>query len=161
MGPLLGSPNSSSDILKTSLKMLLLRNIKGIIKRLWSAVYTTKWPLFSTDVMQLSASSLLFVLDEEILFLPRAAILCHFLAILLSFLGLILLPYSVYYGLNGFRKKRKEDSDLRTVKCFCWCWVEGNGSELYIHTVWYTPLMQIPSCSNSLEQNHVISYIIE
>ena len=154
MGPLLGSSKSSSDILKSSLKMLLLRYTKGIIKRLWSAVYTTKWPLLATDVLQLSSSTLIFVIDEEILFLPRAAILCHFLAILMIFLGLIMLPYPVYYGLRALRKKRKENSDVRTFKCFCWCWVEDNGSQLCIHKVQDTPLMHLPTCCNSSIQNH-------
>ena len=88
IGPLLCSPNSSSAILKSSLKILLLRYAKGIINRLLSVVYTTKWPLSATDVLQLSASTSTLVLGEEIVFLPRAAILCHFLAILTSFLAL-------------------------------------------------------------------------
>ncbi|KAM3695771.1 hypothetical protein ACB094_07G159000 [Castanea mollissima] len=42
IAPFLGSPNSSSDILKSSLKISFLRYSKGSTKRLWSAVYTTK-----------------------------------------------------------------------------------------------------------------------
>ena len=161
MGPLLGSSKSSSDILKSSLKMLLLRYTKGIIKRLWSAVYTTKWPLLATDVLQLSASTLIFVVDEEILFLPRTAILCHFLAILMIFLGLIMLPYPVYYGLTALRKKRKENSDLRTLKCFCWCWVVDNGSQLCLHKVQDTPLIIFPHVAILLYKTMVISYMFQ
>lgn len=42
IGPFLGKPNSSSAILKSSLKISLSRYSKGSTKRLWSAVYTTK-----------------------------------------------------------------------------------------------------------------------
>ena len=111
IGPSLCSPNSSSDILKSSLKMLLLRYTKGIINRLLSVGYTTKWPLSATDVLQVPASISASVLGEEILFLPRAALLCHFLAILMSFLGLIMFSNPVLW-MDDFEKK--ENRRLRS-----------------------------------------------
>ena len=57
----------------------------------------TKWPLLAPDVLRVPASISVFVLGEEIIFLPRAALLCHFLFILMSFLGLIMLSYSLNY----------------------------------------------------------------
>ena len=121
MGPLLGSPNSSSDILKSSLKMLLLRYGKGTTKRLSSELYTTKWPFSAVDdVLQLSASTSLLVLGNEILFLLMAAIFCHFLAILMSFLALIILFGCVKSRWETSRLKEKEVLDLRTLKWYCW-----------------------------------------
>uniref|UniRef100_A0A2P2QRW3 Uncharacterized protein n=1 Tax=Rhizophora mucronata TaxID=61149 RepID=A0A2P2QRW3_RHIMU len=48
IGPLLGRPNSSSDIAKSSLNMRLLRYDIGNMKRFLSAVHTTKRPLSTT-----------------------------------------------------------------------------------------------------------------
>lgn len=91
IGPQLGSPNSSSAILKSSLMTLFLRYTKGITKRFSSVAYTTKWPFSHTDdVLQLSASTGP-VAGNEILFCLLAASFCHFFAILISFFGLIML----------------------------------------------------------------------
>jgi hypothetical protein len=93
IGPFLGSPNTSSAILKSSLKISLLRYSKGSTKRLRSAVYITKWPLLATniDVLQISASAFPLGLGNVILFLLILATFRHFLAIEMSFLALIIL----------------------------------------------------------------------
>uniref|UniRef100_A0A0E0IN60 Pectinesterase n=1 Tax=Oryza nivara TaxID=4536 RepID=A0A0E0IN60_ORYNI len=74
--PSLVKPNSSCDILRSSLKTAVPRYANGTSNRLPSAVYMTQWPLPATDV-QHSSFSLAFIVS---LFLPSAAILCHFLA---------------------------------------------------------------------------------
>uniref|UniRef100_A0A0E0M447 Pectinesterase n=1 Tax=Oryza punctata TaxID=4537 RepID=A0A0E0M447_ORYPU len=74
--PSLVKPNSSWDILRSSLKTAVPRYANGTSNRLPSAVYMTQWPLPATDV-QHSSFSLAFIVS---LFLPSAAILCHFLA---------------------------------------------------------------------------------
>uniref|UniRef100_A0A453LJ58 Uncharacterized protein n=1 Tax=Aegilops tauschii subsp. strangulata TaxID=200361 RepID=A0A453LJ58_AEGTS len=50
--PSLAKPNSSWDILRSSLKTVLLRYSKGTSKRLPSAVYMTQWPLAGTEAQQ-------------------------------------------------------------------------------------------------------------
>uniref|UniRef100_A0A0E0DWU1 Uncharacterized protein n=1 Tax=Oryza meridionalis TaxID=40149 RepID=A0A0E0DWU1_9ORYZ len=69
-------PNSSSDILRSSLKTVMPRYTNGTSNRLPSAVYMTQWPLTATEVEHSSVSWA----AAMTLFLPSAAILCHFLA---------------------------------------------------------------------------------
>ncbi|KAG6651511.1 hypothetical protein CIPAW_06G117000 [Carya illinoinensis] len=85
IGPLLGSPNSSSDILKSSLKTFLLRYSKGTTNLLLSVVYTTKWPLLATEDCKPTS-----LFGHEILLGLLAVILCHFFAIGISLFGLIM-----------------------------------------------------------------------
>lgn len=94
IGPLPGNPYSYSAISNSSLIMSLLRYLIGISKRIWSLVYTTKWPFSAIDdddVLQLSEIVLPMVLGKEILLRLLAASVCHFLASLISFFGLIIL----------------------------------------------------------------------
>lgn len=94
IGPFPGRPNSSSAILKSSLKISLLRYSRGSTKRLWSALYTTKWPLSAIHDCMLqprSASSPSVPFGYVILFLLILASVRHFLAILMSFLALTIL----------------------------------------------------------------------
>ncbi|KAF2917354.1 hypothetical protein DAI22_09g186000 [Oryza sativa Japonica Group] len=72
--PSLVKPNSSWDILRSSLKTTVPRYANGTSNRLPSAVYMTQWPLTATEVEHSSVSWAF----PMILFLPRAAILCHF-----------------------------------------------------------------------------------
>uniref|UniRef100_A0A0D3H9N6 Uncharacterized protein n=1 Tax=Oryza barthii TaxID=65489 RepID=A0A0D3H9N6_9ORYZ len=72
--PSLVKPNSSWDILRSSLKTTVPRYANGTSNRLLSAVYMTQWPLTATEVEHSSVSWAF----PMILFLPRAAILCHF-----------------------------------------------------------------------------------
>uniref|UniRef100_A0A0E0QUM8 Uncharacterized protein n=1 Tax=Oryza rufipogon TaxID=4529 RepID=A0A0E0QUM8_ORYRU len=77
--PSLVKPNSSWDILRSSLKTAVPRYANGTSDRLPSAVYMTQWPLTATEVEHSSVSWAF----PMILFLPRApraAILCHFFA---------------------------------------------------------------------------------
>ena len=81
IGPSLGNPNSSSDILKSSRKMLLVRYSSGTMKRFPSTAYTKRWPLFATDVLQTSSSPPQSALVEMLFLLPKDATFCVFLAI--------------------------------------------------------------------------------
>uniref|UniRef100_A0A0D9XGB2 Uncharacterized protein n=1 Tax=Leersia perrieri TaxID=77586 RepID=A0A0D9XGB2_9ORYZ len=45
-------PNSSWDILRSSLKTAVLRHANGTSNRLPSAVYMTQWPLPATEVKE-------------------------------------------------------------------------------------------------------------
>jgi len=87
IGPSHGSPNSSSDIFRSSTKIMLSRYPKGTMNLFLSEVYTTKWPLSATDVLHALESSCASICAVEAL-LPKEATLCHFLAISISFLGL-------------------------------------------------------------------------
>jgi hypothetical protein len=77
------NPNSSCDILRSSLNTSELRYTNGTSKRLPSAEYTTQWPLPATgvDAEQDSSVSFAGVVDGVSLFLASAATLCHFFAI--------------------------------------------------------------------------------
>ncbi|KAL5856146.1 hypothetical protein ACOSQ3_005980 [Xanthoceras sorbifolium] len=76
IAPWLGRPNSSSDILNSSMKTFLLRYSKGTMNLFSTVVYTTKWPLSATNTFGLSP-----LLGYLILLRLAAALLCHFLAI--------------------------------------------------------------------------------
>ena len=85
IGPSHGKPNSSSDILKSSLKILWSRYAKGTMKRFPSEEYTLKWPFSATyDVLHAfkseQASS---ALGDEI-FLFKDGTFSNFLAISLA-----------------------------------------------------------------------------
>jgi hypothetical protein len=84
-------PNSSSDILRSSPKMVVPRCISGTSNRQPSTEYTTQWPLLAIDddVQQDPSTSFAGVGGVR-LFLARAAILCHFFAIWTSILALIM-----------------------------------------------------------------------
>uniref|UniRef100_A0A0E0B620 Uncharacterized protein n=1 Tax=Oryza glumipatula TaxID=40148 RepID=A0A0E0B620_9ORYZ len=75
--PSLVKPNSSWDILRSSLKTAVPRYVNGTSNRLPSAVYMTQWPLTATEVEH----SLVSWAFAMILFLPRAAILATSLPI--------------------------------------------------------------------------------
>lgn len=87
IGPSVGKPNSSSDILRSSRKMLLVRYFKGTMKRLPSVVYMNTWPLLATRELGESAVALVSEFFDMILLLPKADTFCHFLTILMSFFG--------------------------------------------------------------------------
>ncbi|KAJ8470447.1 hypothetical protein OPV22_024790 [Ensete ventricosum] len=89
IGPSPENPNSSSDSLKSSWNILVLRNAKGTMNLLPSEEYTMKWPLSAIDVVFVLDSGEASLLIHEILFLPKAAIFCHFLAISWSLLGVL------------------------------------------------------------------------
>uniref|UniRef100_J3MZT5 Uncharacterized protein n=1 Tax=Oryza brachyantha TaxID=4533 RepID=J3MZT5_ORYBR len=74
--PSLMKPNSSWDILRSSLKTAVPRYANGTSNRFPSAVYTMQWPLTATEVEHSSVSCAF----PMILFLPRTAILCDFFA---------------------------------------------------------------------------------
>uniref|UniRef100_A0A0E0M431 Uncharacterized protein n=1 Tax=Oryza punctata TaxID=4537 RepID=A0A0E0M431_ORYPU len=60
--PSLANPNSSCDILRSSLKTVVPRYGNGTSNRLPSAVYTAQWPLSATgEVVQQVSSSLAVV----------------------------------------------------------------------------------------------------
>ncbi|XXG59953.1 hypothetical protein AAC387_Pa04g1950 [Persea americana] len=90
IGPPHGSPNSSFDIPKSSMKMGLLRNANGITKRFPSALYTTKWPLSATGFLLDSCCTSSPDLSIEIRLLPMVACLCQFFTISTSLLRLIM-----------------------------------------------------------------------
>uniref|UniRef100_A0A453LJ08 Uncharacterized protein n=2 Tax=Aegilops tauschii subsp. strangulata TaxID=200361 RepID=A0A453LJ08_AEGTS len=77
--------NSSWDIIRSSPKTAVLRYASGTSNRTLSAVYTTQWPFIATDGEVVQRSSLAApsaaVVVWVSLFLPMAAILCHFFAI--------------------------------------------------------------------------------
>ncbi|KAF2917356.1 hypothetical protein DAI22_09g186200 [Oryza sativa Japonica Group] len=54
--PSLVKPNSSWDILRSSMKTLMPRYTNGTSNRLPSAVYMTQWPLTATEVEHSSVS---------------------------------------------------------------------------------------------------------
>ncbi|MQM16440.1 hypothetical protein Taro_049395 [Colocasia esculenta] len=88
IGPAPGSPYTSADILRSSLKISLLRYTSGTSKQ-----YTTKKPFLGGDAaVQASESSPTAApsVRKSILFLPAAAALSHFLAIWASLLELII-----------------------------------------------------------------------
>ncbi|MQM16438.1 hypothetical protein Taro_049396 [Colocasia esculenta] len=94
IGPALGSPNTFSDILRSSVKTSLLRNASGTSKRCPSLEYTTKKPFLAwAAAVQAPESSAVAVppLREAILFLPAVTALSHFLDIWASLLELIIL----------------------------------------------------------------------
>ncbi|XBH94005.1 hypothetical protein VPH35_084845 [Triticum aestivum] len=78
-------PNSSWDIVRSSLKIDVPRYASGTSNRAPSMVYTMQWPFIAThgDVAQHSplAAPFTAVVVRVSLFLPMAAILCHFFAI--------------------------------------------------------------------------------
>ncbi|XBI83332.1 hypothetical protein VPH35_091849 [Triticum aestivum] len=78
-------PNSSWDIARSSQKTAVSRYASGTSNRTLSAVYTTQWPFIATDGEVAHRSSLAAPLAADMvwvsLFLPMAAILCHFFAI--------------------------------------------------------------------------------
>jgi len=84
----LSNPNSSHDSIRSSLKTTLPRYASGTSNRSPSAEYTTQCPLPATDVNVLHDPSLSFARIGMTLFLGRAAILCHILAICTSLLAL-------------------------------------------------------------------------
>ena len=89
-GILLHKPNSSSADLKSSMKIMLFKYTKGSTKRLSSVLYTTKWPFFVHALHPSDFKAFSWVLRHRILFLCFVACLCHFLAISMIFLVLII-----------------------------------------------------------------------
>ncbi|KAJ0963986.1 hypothetical protein J5N97_029108 [Dioscorea zingiberensis] len=89
IGPPHGKPNSSSDILKSSLKILLSRYAKGTMNRFPSKVYTLKWPFSATDddVLHELKSEQASALGDEI-FLLKPATFCHVFAISVMSMGI-------------------------------------------------------------------------
>nr|CAB3454119.1 unnamed protein product [Digitaria exilis] len=75
------NPNSSCDMLRSSPKTVVPRYAKGTSNLLPSDEYTTQWPLLATDDVLHDDPSLSFTTVGMSLFLARAALLCHFLAI--------------------------------------------------------------------------------
>ncbi|RCV12781.1 hypothetical protein SETIT_2G295500v2 [Setaria italica] len=75
------NPNSSCDMLRSSTKTVVPRYASGTSNRLPSAEYTTQWPLPATDDMLHDDPSVSVAGVDVSLFVARAAILCHFLAI--------------------------------------------------------------------------------
>ncbi|OEL16616.1 hypothetical protein BAE44_0022364 [Dichanthelium oligosanthes] len=74
-------PNSC-DMLRSSPKTAVPRYASGTSNRLPSAQYTMQWPFPATDdVLHDDDPSVSFAGVGMSLFLARAAILCHFLAI--------------------------------------------------------------------------------
>nr|CAD1821291.1 unnamed protein product [Ananas comosus var. bracteatus] len=74
-------PNSSSDILNSSAKILLLRYANGTMSRFPSILYKTQCPFSATEVLHASLPRPASLLAIAILLIPQAAILCHFFAI--------------------------------------------------------------------------------
>ncbi|GAB2267791.1 hypothetical protein Dimus_002767 [Dionaea muscipula] len=93
IGRSLGGPNSSSASSSSFVKISFFRYANGIMNRLLSNVYTMKCPFSALGVVPHGASSMLLAVgcdEEEILFLLKEVKFCHFLAILMRFLWLII-----------------------------------------------------------------------
>ncbi|MQM15195.1 hypothetical protein Taro_048133 [Colocasia esculenta] len=93
IGPAPGSPNTSSDILRSSAKMSLLRYASGTSKRCPLLEYTTKQPFLAGAGAEKDSDSSAIgapALRKASFFLPAAAAFIHFLAIWASLLELIM-----------------------------------------------------------------------
>lgn len=119
-GPVLCDPNSSYGISNSSRMIWLLRHWRGSKRRFWSEECTTKQPFsaFAADVQQdFLVSVFPTVCGSVILFRLITACFCHFLAILGSFLGLIVLLL-LYKGKDLWRNCASKST--RGVKSECW-----------------------------------------
>lgn len=122
IGPLLGNPNSSSDISKSWMKIEVLRYANGTTKRVPSVVYTTKWPLSGFDFLH-KPRSIRPSAFGTITLPPMAANFCHFLTFFTRLLGLIMAFSSMW---NLLYEQQKWDFE------FSECW----GCECVLSAIW-------------------------
>ncbi|MQM16437.1 hypothetical protein Taro_049397 [Colocasia esculenta] len=119
IGPTPGSPNNSSDILKSSVKMLVLRYARGTSKRCPSLEYTTKRPFPARGAAVGTSTSLAIsalILGKGILFLAAAA-RRHLLASCAGFLALIMrtLANQFWKGEGRFKERSSSSSKAAAV----------------------------------------------